>query len=177
MRELLTYFAYGSNMHPVRLWQRVQSCVAIDLAEVTGYSLRFHKRSLDGSGKCNLFHTGQGADRVHGVVYQIEAHEKPLLDEAEGVGRGYNVGHVRVAGMDEVYTAFTYIADPDFIDDSLTPYTWYKALVITGARMHRVPEHYIMHIDRHEAIEDSNTLRQKEHLDILEHPHADLLSK
>jgi hypothetical protein len=33
--------------------------------------LKFHKRSKDGSGKCNAFRTGSQADYVIGVVFEV----------------------------------------------------------------------------------------------------------
>lgn len=163
MNRYLNYFAYGSNMHPVRLRQRVESCAAIDVVELKKHIIRFHKRSPDGSGKCNIFYTGRNTDRVYGVVYLITADDKRLLDQAEAVGDGYDVRAVRVKGNNAEHSAFAYFADPEYIDDSLQPYTWYKALVLTGARAHRLPNPYIEHIENHEAIEDLDEERAEHH--------------
>ena len=55
---LLYYLAYGSNLHPVRLTERVPSARFLGLTSLFGYQLRFHKRhEPDGSGKCNMYHT------------------------------------------------------------------------------------------------------------------------
>ena len=120
----LNYFAYGSNMHPLRLQQRVPSCQALGLAQLSSYSLRFHKDGLDNSGKCNVWHTGKPTDQVIGVVYQILATEKPLLDQAEGLGWGgycEKTVHLSVQGIE--HPTFLYFADNAYINDELKPYS------------------------------------------------------
>lgn len=44
-------FAYGSNMPTARIRARCPSAVAMGVAELRGYELRWHKISNDGSGK------------------------------------------------------------------------------------------------------------------------------
>lgn len=163
MHKYLDYFAYGSNLNLQRLRNRTPSCVALGVAKLTGYRLCFHKRSPDGSGKCNILHTGVRADRVYGVLYRLEAREKPLLDNAEGVGGGYNTGRVRVRVADTEIQASTYFADRDYIDNTLRPYDWYKGLVVSGARMHNLPEPYILQIEQREAVADLDVSRAQLH--------------
>src|SRR5215472_14345628 len=86
----ILYFAYGSNMDTTRLRYRAPSCRFHFVARLQNFQLRFHKRSNDGSGKCNAFYTGTPSDTVFGAVYEISLEEKPTLDRAEGLGRGYN---------------------------------------------------------------------------------------
>ncbi|TNF35418.1 MAG: gamma-glutamylcyclotransferase, partial [Gammaproteobacteria bacterium] len=83
-------------MHPLRLGERVPSCEPLSLASIAGYQLRFHKRGQDGSAKCNLFYTGNSQDRVYGVVFRMLSRERKRLDEAEGLGKGYNIHQVTV---------------------------------------------------------------------------------
>ena len=81
---LLYYLAYGSNLHPMRMTQRVPSARFIGKVEMRGRQLAFHKHSNDGSGKC-LLYSEQGDDQVaHGVLYEINGSEKAALDRAEG---------------------------------------------------------------------------------------------
>src|SRR5258708_8605365 len=82
--------AYGSNLHPFRLTQRVPSAKAIGMVPMQGKRLAFHKKSDDGSGKCLFYEAGAAENLIFGVAYEIDAAEKPLLDELEGLGKGYN---------------------------------------------------------------------------------------
>lgn len=167
MSVFIKYFAYGSNMHPVRLHKRVPSCQFLEVVKLKGHQLRFHKLHPDGSGKCNVVYTGDDNHEVIGILYHILASEKHLLDEAEGVGHGYNVGELELIGDESTHTAFGYIADPLHINDELHPYPWYKELVITGARAHKLPEDYIRHIEGHPTIEDQDQERVEVHMEIV----------
>ena len=86
---LLNYFAYGSNMSLARMGQRVPSAVSKGLAVLEQHQLCFHKVSVDGSAKCDAFFTRDPTHRVFGVLYTIDQDHKTLLNEFEGVGRGY----------------------------------------------------------------------------------------
>jgi hypothetical protein len=78
------YFAYGSNMLNKRLVERVPSALVRAIGYIEGYTIRFNKRSKDGSGKCNLVKTEDKNDRVYGVVYDFPDADKPALDKYEG---------------------------------------------------------------------------------------------
>jgi hypothetical protein len=54
MTNLLYYFSYGSNLHPVRLTERIFSATLIGTVKLKKYRLEFHKKRKDKSGKCNL---------------------------------------------------------------------------------------------------------------------------
>ena len=75
------YFAYGSNLHPLRLRARVPSSRLVGRAKLRGHALRCHKKSLfDGSGKCDAYPTGREDDCVLGAVFTLDAAERPVLD-------------------------------------------------------------------------------------------------
>lgn len=156
---LLKYFAYGSNMYPLRLQKRVPSSRALGLATLTGHTLRFHKRGQDGSAKCNVLHTGKVSDRVIGVVYEIASRDKKHLDLAEGLGKGYGTETLPFVLQGVAHTAFLYRADPDYIDDTLRPFSWYRELVLRGARLYRIPPTYIERIRQVECIDDPDVAR------------------
>ena len=120
----LNYLAYGSNLHPMRLMERVPSAQLIGSTEIAGYELAFHKKSKDGSGKCNLFQIDEDSKSVFGAVYQIDVTEKPALDEAEGNGSGYLDAQVSVTSDGNTHTCFTYFAQQSHIVDHLKPYHW-----------------------------------------------------
>ena len=118
----MLYFAYGSNMSTPRLRYRVPGCRFAFVARLPNYKLCFHKRSKDGSAKCNAFKTAEPTDVVIGVVYEIPTNEQPALDRAEGLGAGYHEEIVQVLSPEgEEVTVQAYIADAGFIDDSLQP--------------------------------------------------------
>lgn len=165
--KFLKYFAYGSNLHLFRMRRRVPSCRALGLATLTGYKLYFHKRGQDGSGKCNAFYTGRSLDRVMGVVYEMAAAERVYLDLAEGLGKGYDLETRWVTLQNAEQEIFFYAAQPNYIDDSLKPFSWYKELVIQGSRMHRLPELYINTIMQLQSIPDPDQTRADEHRRIL----------
>lgn len=144
--ETFTYFAYGSNMLSDRLRFRTPSCRVLGVATLAGHTLRFHKGGADGSGKCDAFATGLPGDVVIGVLYAIDKTDKPALDRAEGVHHGYEDAAVTVTLADGTSrAAVAYLATDDAIDDSTTPYVWYKDFVVDGAREHDLPRAYVEH--------------------------------
>jgi hypothetical protein len=165
--SLIKYLAYGSNLHPQRLRERVPSCEILETVNITGYLLKFHKRSHDGSGKCNIHHTGNQNDYVPGVIYEISATEKVLLDQYEGVGNGYDVVEIDILGSECLHNVFAYIANPSHIDDSLQPYDWYRDLVLQGSLYHDMPEWHINFIRDTSTVKDPDEKRQREHLNLL----------
>lgn len=158
--EPVVYFAYGSNMLTARLRARMPSCEPIGTATLPGHALKFHKRSKDGSGKCNALATDD-RDSVVGVLFSFDPANREKLDRAEGVGNGYN--HAMVTVINEEgrrRKVLTYLADAEHIDDSLKPYAWYKELVLAGAGEHDLPIDYVTAcITPVEAIDDSNAAR------------------
>ena len=80
------YFAYGSNLHPVRLMERVPSAEFVGVIKQPRYRLAFHKKSRDGSGKCNILESDSELDQVFGVIYQLNPLHKNDLDRFEGNG-------------------------------------------------------------------------------------------
>jgi hypothetical protein len=106
---------------------------------VAGRRLTFSKTSTDGSGKCDIELTGDGKSRVEGVLFWIERGEKPRLDIAEGLNRGYDEVTVDVVTAGGIEIGLTYVAGKKATDAARTPYHWYKALVIAGAIEHELP--------------------------------------
>jgi hypothetical protein len=156
----MLYFAYGSNMCTGRLRRRVPSAKAVRIAMLSNHSLRFHKRSNDGSGKCDACFTGEPADVVWGVIFQIDPADKPHLDSHEGLGYGYVEKLITVADQDgNPHRVFMYTAEGSHIDPTLRPYSWYKRFVVEGARQHNLPAEHIAAIEANKVIEDPNTER------------------
>jgi hypothetical protein len=152
------YFAYGSNMSSARLRRRIVHMQKVTVASLHGYQLVFHKRGMDGSGKCHVQYTGEAQDRVLGVVYDICDRSRLLLDEFEGLGRGYEAMPVNLVAADRQRVhAFTYYAT--HLDEKLLPFDWYKQHVVLGAEEQGLPDEYIKRIRTIETIEDSNINR------------------
>lgn len=136
----VTYFAYGSNLCLPRLVSRVPDVRALGPASLHGYELRWHKRSVDRSGKCSIVPSASAAAVVHGALFTIPKARKHLLDRVED---GYADLTLRVQSSQGAVSAQTYVARPTHIDDSLRPYAWYRDLVVSGAESHGLPAEYV----------------------------------
>ena len=136
---VVLYFAYGSNLWQPRLECRVGRVRALGVAHLPDYTLRWNKRSTDGSAKCDI--TPAAGDEVIGVVYELDEGKIETLDRIEGVGAGYDRSDVRVELDGKMVTACAYIATE--VDDTLLPYDWYRHLVLAGARQHGLPAAYV----------------------------------
>jgi len=159
-RGPLYYLAYGSNLHPLRLRERVSSARFIGIVRLPGYRLSFHKRShVDGSGKCMYERVPERSACLYTAVYTIDAAERPALDRCEGLGAGYHEQIVEVGLAGERLTAFTYAVDADRVDRSLQPFDWYRELVLAGARFHGLPAGYIAGIESVVTVPDPDGAR------------------
>jgi hypothetical protein len=164
-------FAYGSNMCRGWLHRRVPSARFIQAARLHGHVLRFHKKSSDGSGKGDAFRTGLDNDIIWGALIEVPGDEKPKLDAAEGLGKGYADKCVSVVGQDgNLYQAMMYQAQPSHLDPELKPYSWYKDLVLSGARSNNLPSAYIEALEAVEAIEDIDEPRARKAIEALSGP-------
>ncbi|MFP4098653.1 MAG: gamma-glutamylcyclotransferase family protein [Alphaproteobacteria bacterium] len=134
----LKYFAYGSNMSCKRLGKRVSSARSLGCYYLKKHDLKYHKRSTDGSMKCDADHTGDDKDVVYGVLFEICSSDKCALDKAEGANSGhYEEKKVTVFSEDGTSEeVFTYVACGEHIDKEISsrPYSWYKDHVLIGAR-------------------------------------------
>ena len=166
--RLLYYFAYGSNLHPVRLLKRVPSANLLGVAVLDKHRLVFHKKSQDGSSKCNLVYTGNKSDGIYGAIYQIDSAHKRALDSFEGNGNGYDDNQLTVKLHGKEYSTFTYFAQPSHIADGLKPYHWYKNLVVLGAKHLQFPDAYVRFIESIESVEDSDQIRRIQHQRLIE---------
>lgn len=164
----LFYFAYGSNLHPARLGERVGGLEIVGRASAADHRLAFHKRGADGSGKCDMVHAAGGA--VHGALYRLDRDQLAALDRFEGAGRGYRRRLITVQAPQGPVVAWTYFAAPDHTDPSLAPYGWYQALVVAGARHHRLPPSYVAALERIAHWEDPNVERDAAHRRLLALP-------
>lgn len=157
---MVTYFAYGSNMCTARMRHRVPGVSHPEIAGLGAHVLRWHKRSDDGSGKCDAFFTGGAEDELLGVVYRVPDNQKRKLDGLEGLGKGYDEKVIRVVARGgETLDAVTYVAAPHAIDPLLLPYDWYKEHVLCGAGDQSLPPAYVRLLEQQASIVDPDTER------------------
>ncbi len=147
----ILYAAYGSNLHPRRLLERISSARLITTALLPDWALYFHKRGDDKSAKCSIL---AGGDGVHCAIFEISTEDRLTLDRIEGVGYSEIVLDIPNVG-----NCVSYIAEKSYIDDSLLPYDWYQELVLAGARLHGFPDAYLQLIDSKQACSDPDPER------------------
>ena len=152
------YFAYGSNMSEERLQKRVPSATVIGVVSLARYDLRFHKIGKDGSAKGDALFTGKESDLILGVLYSIDYSEKKWLDEAEGLGNGYEEKEVSLINeRGQVVVGFLYYATN--INSALRPFSWYVHHILKGAENARLPKRYIQQISSVQTVEDADRQR------------------
>ncbi|MDQ2734295.1 MAG: gamma-glutamylcyclotransferase [Pseudomonadota bacterium] len=163
-QDSITYvnFAYGSNMCSRRLRERTPSARALGVGRLPGHKLAWHMAGADGSAKCDIVETGRAEDAVWGVLYEIAATEKHLLDQAEGLGRSYHCKDVEVVSGDGSVKAETYCALT--VDPERVPYDWYHAYVLEGALEHGLPSEYADALKALEVLVDPDDERRHRHL-------------
>lgn len=154
------YFAYGSNMLAARLNARCPSARALDVLTVDGFDIAFDKIGMDGSGKATLV-PSPGASVVGGL-FAVDDAEMVLLDQIEGVGRGYDRIRVTVRTELQDAEAFSYIAPPAFRDAAIRPFDWYLGLVMAGAYERRLPPDWIRRLAGQPTIPDPDRTRPRQ---------------
>jgi cation transport regulator ChaC len=137
---------------------RAPSAEPVGTGYLKGRRLTFDKVSRDGSGKCDAQPTDRESDRVYGVIYEIAIAERKALDEAEGLGAGYEARTVDVETDAGIVEALVYIATNK--KPSVRPYHWYKAIALAGAVEHGLPLEYVERLRAVESVEDANVERR-----------------
>lgn len=130
------YFAYGSNLSPARMRERVAGAASLGAARLPGFRLALDKRGADGSGKANL-HESPG-DAVWGALYALGPADWLRLD---GFEPGYERIRVEVEWRGSRRAAWTYASRQ--LTPEPVPRAWYKRLIVEGARVQGLPEEWI----------------------------------
>ena len=164
--------AYGSNLHRARIEARVKIQSVLGTICLPDWGLRFHKRGTDDSGKCNLIRSA--GEKAYGIVYAFSQADKAVLDEIEGVGKGYQnvaldlskcfLGDAQLTGDEKV---FAYLAVDASIDNKLVPFDWYHGFVREGASQCGFPQDYLDHIDGFEHRRDQDESRRAQNFALL----------
>ena len=159
------YLAYGSNLHPLRLQQRVPSASHIGPVPLPGFRLVFHKIGMDSSGKCDLLDTGYPADNAWSVLYQMDESDLPALSAFEGAG--YRYEEFPVVHDGKPVESMTFLAKPEHQDPALLPFDWYRDLVLAGARWNSLPDDYIAQIAQVPTIPDPDEARARLNVELI----------
>jgi hypothetical protein len=115
-----------------------------------------------------MFYTGQSNEqKIYCVLYQLDASEKAALDPVEGGGMGYVAEQIKVDYAGKSYKSFVYNVETAFIKPDLSPYSWYKKIVVAGAKYHSFPASYIAVIQSMRSIVDRDKMRSSEHEELL----------
>lgn len=157
------YFAYGSNMFPAKLALAAPSAKVVTIGTLDGYSIRFNKKGRDDSAKCTVV---PSAETTWGVLYTIDTEDRATLVESE---RGYAEQIVLIKTADREVSALTFCAQSEYIDDSLSPFDWYREYCIAGAKLFSLPPEYIeMRLAGVPAISDPDPERHTKHYTLLQ---------
>ncbi|HZL33669.1 MAG TPA: gamma-glutamylcyclotransferase [Tepidisphaeraceae bacterium] len=128
------YFAYGSNMDPRKLGDRVGAVRKV------GNATLYHRRFLinaRGVATVKIDHSS----RVWGVLWKLDASQFTLLDRYEGVRNGlYRRETASVEHGQSLARAMLYVAAQD---ESGEPREGYMELIVEAARRAAFPADYV----------------------------------
>ncbi len=143
------YFAYGSNMNPQRIKERISRLPYKESASLPGYKLCFNKQAhkKPGIGYANVVQAD--GEAVYGILYQVTEDELLQIDRHEGVRTGhYSRAKVAVLIHDgKEVIAVTYVACPNRISDGLLPERCYLDHFLAGKD--NLPEAYVRFLESH----------------------------
>ncbi len=159
------YFAYGSNLHPLRLQERVPSARLLGTTVLPGHEVVFGKRGMDGSGKCSVRRSADDGEQVHGALFKMLLRERDGLDAAEGPDYARKQALFTTEGV--AIEAFYYEAKVLNAGEFLAPFDWYRELVVAGARFHALPEDYVRELAVAEAVADPDKVRARTMVELL----------
>ncbi|MDJ0653807.1 MAG: gamma-glutamylcyclotransferase family protein [Xanthomonadales bacterium] len=137
----MLYFAYGSNLCPHRLSNRIGPVAEVGTGVAPGFHLTFSKYGMDGSGKCHLVRSDRSA---YGAVFELSPDQFRALDRIEGPG--YRRRPIRVGTPGGDLSCVTYLARRHWIQYDLRPADWYRDMVLVGAYFIGAPQSYIRRI-------------------------------
>ena len=161
------YFAYGSNMLTARLAERVPTVRPVGRGWLSRHRLHFHLSGSDESGKCNVLHTGEDRDIVHGALYELDAERLDRLHAAEGPP--YAFLELEINTPDGLLRAATYRGRAEYLDDRLVPFDWYRDFVVHGGREHGLPADYVAALEVVPCQSDPDAKRAEMNRRILRH--------
>ena len=126
-KDLVWYFAYGSNMNSEQMIERDVIFTRRLRGEIDGFRLMFNKIASKESGFGFANIVPQVGFSALGVLYAIEQSGLSLLDKYEGVEKN-NYFRTKILvrlPSGNIMEAYVYIAHPSKISDGLLPTTEY----------------------------------------------------
>lgn len=161
------YLAYGSNLHPLRLGERVGSVECLGKVCLPGWKLVFDKRGSDGSAKANLRAAPGTGHEAWGALFRLHRRQYAILDRFEGVGRGYETFWLDLVVDGRETPVLTYLSPSHWqLTDGL-PHDWYLQLVAIGARFHDLPKAVFDQLADQPASPDPDPQRASRHRRLL----------
>lgn len=132
----MKYFAFGSNLDPVRMKQRGVAFTSRQKALLGDYELAFNKMNHQrpGSAFANIMPKPGGV--VEGLLYEIDEQGLKNLDKYEGVPKHYTRKEVTLwlPETNEKVRAVTYIAQKKMVQKGLKPTKIYLSHLLAGKK-------------------------------------------
>lgn len=130
------YFAYGSNMNPTRLLDRIGKYHTGCAASLADYGFLYNKKSTDGTSKANL--EKASGKFIRGVCYEIDEEDLNELDKYE---KGYSRHNIEIKRGEACSHAVTYISKS--VANNLLPSSEYREHITKGAEYWQLDKNYI----------------------------------
>lgn len=127
---MIYYFAYGSNMNPNRMANRVGDFEIVGLGVLQNFELKFNKiaKNKNGIGYANV--VWAPGKNVEGIIYQFE--DIALLDKHEGYPKHYNRKVLDILHNQSLLKTWVYIAQENQISNGLLPERSYLGHLLVG---------------------------------------------
>ena len=147
---MIYYFAYGSNMNPKRMANRVGDFEILGLGTLKDHELRFNKiaRNKDGIGYANI--SPLYDKKVEGIIYRFQ--NITLLDKSEGYPIHYNRKIMEILHNGNRLETWVYFAQENQISNSLFPERNYLEHLLCGKDY--LSEGYFKQLEGVKVIED-----------------------
>lgn len=127
------YFAYGSNMNPLRMQARELPFLSARSARLPGYQLCFNKQSHSRPEVAYANIRPASGATVEGVLYELaDAAAVAGMDHFEGTPVRYSRECVHVWCERRPVAAWVYMANPAYINNTLLPEERYLAHLLAG---------------------------------------------
>ncbi|MFA7326308.1 MAG: gamma-glutamylcyclotransferase family protein [Candidatus Kapaibacterium sp.] len=127
----MLYFAYGSNMNPDRLKERVGVYYGMEHGVLQGYKLTFNKKSnIPGRGYATIEICDDSY--VAGIIYKLSQKAIKILDMYEGFPAHYTKSYLSIETADGLKECVVYIANEDMLGVDLKPTNEYFRHIMKG---------------------------------------------